>query len=249
MMAAAAVVIPLTGGFVLHAMIPKSGFEFPVEAAVGTAVTWSLLLVLLGSSARLESTAAARRRALCDIAMQSRIDPLTKALNRFGMMETLEGAWVESRSSGAQFGLILLDLDYFERLNETFGHDAGDDALARVSATLQRHLRDTDALGRWGGGEFLILLKIKQSSDVNIVATRLNRALEAMGSPLGEGINGQPKQFTATMGLSELQESDHGAVDAITRADVALSQAKSRAANGEARSKTVAEYIADSVAA
>ena len=249
LMVAAAVVVPLSAGFILHALKPQIGVGFPAEAALISAITWSLIVVLLASSARLESTAAARRRTLRDIAMQSRIDPLTKALNRFGMMEALEGAWLEARSSGGQFGLILLDLDYFERLNETFGHDVGDDALARISATLQPHLRDTDALGRWGGSEFLILLKIKQSRDLNIVATRLNRALEAMDSPFGKGLNGLPVQITASMGMSEMQEGDHGAVEAITRADVALGLAKANSETRDQASQTAQDFEADTVAA
>lgn len=249
MMAAAAVVIPLAGGFILHVLKPQSNVGFPAEAALSSAVTWGLLVVLLVSSARLESTAVARRRTLRDIAMQSRIDPLTKALNRFGMMETLEGAWLDFRSTGTKFGLILLDLDYFKRLNETFGHDAGDDVLERVSATLHPHLRDSDALGRWGGGEFLILLKIKKSSDINVVATRLHLALEALDSPFGEGLNGLPAQITATLGLSEMQDNDHGAVEAISRADVALGLEREQSKWATGTAATEQAFEADSAAA
>ncbi|MBU2993618.1 GGDEF domain-containing protein [Octadecabacter sp. 1_MG-2023] len=226
MMAAAATVVPLLGGFVLHAIMPIGTNGFPAEAAMTSAVTWTLLVILFGSSARLESTAAWRRRVEREIAMQSRIDPLTKALNRFGMMETMEGAWLSHRSAGEMFGLILVDLDYFQRLNDTFGHDTADDALARVSATLLPQLRDTDAMGRWGQGEFMILLKIKEPSDLKIVVTRLRRAIENMESQFAAGLDGMPAQITASFGVSEILESDHGPSDAVSRADLALTWSK-----------------------
>jgi diguanylate cyclase (GGDEF)-like protein len=82
--------------------------------------------------------------------MQSRTDTATGALNRFGMTEVVEGAWVEFKSAGAHFGLILIDLDYFRRLDATFGHDDAEAVLSRVVQTVQPQLRASDALGRWG---------------------------------------------------------------------------------------------------
>jgi diguanylate cyclase (GGDEF)-like protein len=92
------------------------------------------------------------------------------ALNRFGMSEKLETAWAEFKGGGAMFGMLMLDVDYFRRINDTFGHGVADGVLERVAATLQPPLRDHDALGRWSGEEFLILLKIKAQRDLDVVA-------------------------------------------------------------------------------
>lgn len=191
-------------------------------------ITWVMLVILMTTSARLEGSDAARRRAVREIALMSRVDPLTKALNRFGMTEVLEGAWLQFRSLGGTFGLILVDLDYFARINETFGHVAGDDVLERVTATLYPHLRTSDALGRWGGGEFLILLKVKDRRDLDIVVARLREALESLESPFCEGLNGIPRRITASIGLSDMRQEDDGPTDAIMRADMALHKAQEK---------------------
>ena len=86
------------------------------------------------------------------------------------MSEKLETAWAEFKGGGAMFGMLMLDVDYFRRINDTLGHGVGDGVLERVAATLQPQLRDHDALGRWSGEEFLILLKIKAQRDLDVVA-------------------------------------------------------------------------------
>lgn len=225
-MAATAIAIPWACGYFLHTFKDISGNSAPFEAGMISVITWSMLVILMTTSARHEGSDAARRRAEREIAMISRTDPVTKALNRFGMFETLEGAWLEYRSAGSLFGMVLVDLDYFKRINETFGHDAVDDVLARVGATIHPQLRDSDAFGRWGGEEFLILLKIKNRGDVGIVADRLREALEDIESPFCEGLDGLPARITASFGISEMNDEDDGPTDAIKRAETELAFAK-----------------------
>lgn len=225
-MATTVVVIPWLSGYALHTFKDIDTTSAPIEAAMVAVITWVMLVILMTTSARHEGSDAARRRGVREIALMSRVDPLTKALNRFGMTEVLEGAWLQFRAIGGTFGLILVDLDYFARINETFGHAAGDDVLERVSATLYPHLRTSDALGRWGGGEFLILLKVKEKADLEIVAHRLRVALESLESPFCQGLNGVPSKISASIGISDMRLEDDGPIDAIKRADMALHQGK-----------------------
>ena len=226
-MAAAVILVPWTCGLLLHQVkdISTAGGA-PVEAAMISIITWSMLTILMASASYYERADVARRRAAHEIAMKSRTDQLTKALNRFGMSEVLEETWANFKSSDLKFGLLMLDVDHFQRINDTFGRAAGNDVLERVAANIRSQLRDNDALSRWTGEEFLILLKIKASSDLDIVIGRLRAALEEVNSPLCSGPDGEPMAITMSCGASELLESDTSAADAIKRADVALFEAK-----------------------
>lgn len=228
-MATSVLVFPALAGFVLDRFGRTDGLG-TLEVAMVSAISLSMLMILLLTSARHEGSVAARRRAEREIAMQSRTDALTGALNRFGMTEVVEGAWVEFKSAGAQFGMILIDLDYFRRLDSTYGADDGEAVLTRVAQTLQPQLRGTDALGRWGADEFLVLLKIKDPSNIAIVADRLRNALVNASNPFCAGLAMQPSAIDAPFGVSSLADGDEAPTEAIMRADSSLHLAKMAAA-------------------
>lgn len=225
-MALAALMIHWVGGLFLHSVREFGPTAAPYEAVVVSVIAWSMLIILVLSAAHLETSDVARRRAERALLMVKRIDPLTKTLNRFGMSEKLETAWAEFKGGGAMFGMLMLDGDYFRRINDTFGHGVGDGVLERVAATLQPQLRDHDALGRWSGEEFLILLKIKAQRDLDVVAGRLRNALKDVNSPFPAGLDGEPMSITASFGISEMRENDDTPADTLMRADAALHMAK-----------------------
>jgi diguanylate cyclase (GGDEF)-like protein len=97
-----------------------------------------------------------RRRA--ELAEASRTDDLTRTLNRRGFEERVGAELATARRAGSQVGLVLLDLDDFKKVNDTRGHQAGDDLLREVGRVLAAALREGDAVGRLGGDEFAILL-------------------------------------------------------------------------------------------
>ncbi|WDP92233.1 MAG: diguanylate cyclase [Desulfobacter sp.] len=99
----------------------------------------------------------AERHALEQEELASR-DGLTGLYNRRKMSTLLEKELYRFRRYGRPFSVILCDIDYFKRVNDTLGHDAGDRVLLSVAATLDRNIRSGDAAGRWGGEEFLLLL-------------------------------------------------------------------------------------------
>lgn len=225
-MAAAVVAVPLCGALLLD-WFGASGGLMAAECAVLSIVCCFLLFVLLATSAHHEGSVARRRRAEREIAMRSRTDELTGALNRFGMTEVVEGAWLEFKSTGAQFGMILLDLEYFRRLDATFGHDDGEAVLGRVAQTVQAQLRGFDALGRWDKDEFMVLLKIKNFANIAIVADRLRHALVAADSPFCAGLAMEPARIDIALGTAAFKDGDETAVMAIARADIALNDIKS----------------------
>lgn len=192
-----------------------------------SAMTCAMLAILLVSSARHEGSVASRRRAERDLAMRSRIDPMTGALNRFGMTEVVEGAWVDFRSSGAQFGMILMDVDYFRKIDATFGVGDPQAALRHVAQTVQDQLRGTDALGIWGADEFLILLKIKDVSNIDIVANRVRQALADPEGVFCKTLTMLPASFEIPMGISDMRTQDDAPTAALTRADHGLHLSRS----------------------
>lgn len=118
-------------------------------------------------------------------------DPLTGLRNRRFLesqlpldVETVKRAWGDAqrgraRPRNADLGFVLLDLDHFKRINDSYGHEAGDVVLRRTSETLRQCLRANDALIRWGGEEFLFLLRHTNGEFMPLVAKRLLRAVAA----------------------------------------------------------------------
>ena len=85
-------------------------------------------------------------------------DALTGVWNRGAIMETLDREITRSHREGASLGVLIADLDHFKAVNDTYGHAAGDCVLREVTMRMQRDVRAYDAVGRYGGEEFLILL-------------------------------------------------------------------------------------------
>lgn len=106
-------------------------------------------------------------------------DGLTGAYNRKFFLETLEVDFSYAFKNGTALTLLMLDLDYFKLVNDTFGHLAGDAVLKDVTALVQRTLRTEDVLARYGGEEFAVLLRFTDAPRGFAVAERVRRAVEA----------------------------------------------------------------------
>ncbi|GHG28712.1 hypothetical protein GCM10017784_21840 [Deinococcus indicus] len=111
----------------------------------------------------------------------SRTDVLTGLDNRRGMYERIQRAFTrsldEDGGGNGGFTVLLADIDHFKRVNDTFGHDVGDQVLRRVAAVLQRQLGDQGSVARWGGEEFLILLHTSDPPVVRAVAGQVWHAV------------------------------------------------------------------------
>jgi diguanylate cyclase (GGDEF)-like protein len=128
--------------------------------------------------------------------------------------------------SGEPVALVLADVDFFKRINDEFGHDAGDKVLVRLAAMLREGLRDCDVLARWGGEEFLALLPACDSRSAYEVAERLRLAVAAAQIEIG----GRALSVTMSFGIAEV-DRDHDLLSATTRADRALYRSKHEGRN------------------
>ncbi|WP_428911089.1 sensor domain-containing diguanylate cyclase [Niallia sp. Krafla_26] len=122
------------------------------------------------------------------------------------------------------FSLVLLDIDYFKKVNDTFGHLAGDDVLRHLSSFMQNTSREEDFCFRYGGEEFAILTTVKSEEDVFKIAERIRIGFAESPNPTGEKI-------TISFGISSYRIEDEKPEDVIKRADIALYQSKENGRN------------------
>ena len=162
-------------------------------------------------------------------------DQLTGVLNRRGMQVLLQAEWQRSQRYGAPFAVIALDVDHFKRVNDTYGHDAGDKVLVALATLLDKEVRDTDRVARMGGEEFLVLLPAcKAEIEGVLLAQRLRNVLARMPVALASG---DPLTVTASWGVAGHQGragQDASLDDLLRRADGALYEGK-----GQGRDRVV----------
>ncbi|WP_022666348.1 diguanylate cyclase [Desulfospira joergensenii] len=154
-------------------------------------------------------------------------DGLTGLFNRRRFMELVLGALKENRRYKAPFSVIMFDADKFKRVNDTFGHEAGDRVLVDIGKTVGQMMRETDFPGRLGGEEFGVGLPHTDLEGARHLAERLRAAFETSSLTTDEG---RPLSYTASFGVACCREC-HGAEDLMKQADDALYQAKAKGRN------------------
>ncbi len=149
------------------------------------------------------------------------VDPLTDAPNRRGFFNSLAPWMALARRPGQTTAIIMLDLDHFKRVNDTYGHPVGDVVLKTMVEISKQQLRDSDMIGRLGGEEFAVLLPRTALPEAVIVAERMRTALMAMPIKTERAMI----YITASFGVTTIRPDD-SMVTLFKRADEALYQAK-----------------------
>jgi diguanylate cyclase (GGDEF)-like protein len=126
-----------------------------------------------------EAQADDLRRLMNQFEELSRTDHLTELLNRRSLLELLRQEAARARRSQRPFSIIMCDVDYFKGINDRFGHDCGDFVLREVSRVMKDALRESDAVARWGGEEFCMLLPDTALPGALAMTERLRTAIEA----------------------------------------------------------------------
>jgi diguanylate cyclase (GGDEF)-like protein len=153
-----------------------------------------------------------------------RVDSLTNVSNRRDIEEKLVAAASSAERHATTLSVLLIDVDHFKRVNDTFGHQAGDHVLVTVAQTIQSALRVEDSVGRWGGEEFLALLPATDAQNAVGVAERIRVAVADAEPEASSG-----EAITVTVGVAEWQSQ--GIDDLIKRADAALYAGKANGRN------------------
>jgi diguanylate cyclase (GGDEF)-like protein len=161
-------------------------------------------------------------------------DPLTRIYNRRVFLMWCEKELIRGQRTGTPFSVLMVDLDHFKQINDSFGHQAGDLALCAVVEKMQDSVRGIDVLGRWGGEEFAVLLPGAAADAALLVAQRVRRNIERILLP-GTGVrNGERVQMisvTASVGIATYRGVDDNVHTMMERADLALYQAKAAGRN------------------
>lgn len=154
-------------------------------------------------------------------------DGLTKLYNRAYWQECLNQEYNRFRRKPIDVTLMMLDIDFFKKVNDTYGHPAGDAVLRKLSETLKSHLRSTDVAGRYGGEEFAIILLDSDILKSITVAERLRKAVE------GIVIHYEDKviKFTVSVGLCQLEADIPSANDWLVNTDNCLYYSKKNGRN------------------
>ncbi|MEM7227568.1 MAG: diguanylate cyclase [Planctomycetota bacterium] len=177
---------------------------------------------------QLESISLALAESNAEIAVASRIDELTGILNRRSIVDIMRGEHDKTTATGAHFAIILADVDRFKALNDTEGHQAGDQALRAVAQVLQRTCGDAGSVGRYGGEEFIVVLPDTSMFEATSMATSMCHAV-AECAVEGAGTAGV-RQITISAGVA-VHEDGESWETIVARADAAMYSAKNSGRN------------------
>jgi len=162
------------------------------------------------------------------------VDTLTGLVNRRAVGRAADEAMAYVRAGGT-YAMLLIDIDHFKSINDLLGHNAGDRALARVGAIIAENVREGDVAGRFGGEEFIVLMRDADRDRALAVAERLRSAIETSGLSYADGA-----PMTISVGVSYARKSDMTSEALIERADRALYRAKDAGRNRVVESSLLA---------
>lgn len=188
------------------------------------ATTIACLLLAIGFVVLLQRYKALQ--ALCEA--ERGTDPLTGIWNRIRFMELAEKQVNHIQRTGRSAALLIIDLDHCQKINEQYGHQAGDLAVQYLARCAQASVRDYDLLGRYSGEELAMLLPDTTQEGANAVANRLRDAIaeQTVTTPKNEHF-----LITVSIGLSVLADEIHTLEDILLAADIALTSAKAQGHN------------------
>jgi diguanylate cyclase (GGDEF)-like protein len=155
------------------------------------------------------------------------IDSLTEIPNRRYFLDLANKELQRTQRYGQEFSLLMLDLDYFKNVNDTYGHAAGDEVLIQMTKTTTNCLRNVDIFGRLGGEEFAILLPQTCKQQAEYVAERIRKNVAETSVETPDALI----TITLSIGITIYQKEDQKIEDILKRADQALYEAKAQGRN------------------
>lgn len=156
--------------------------------------------------------------------MASQYDHLTKIYNRHKFVEIVERELKKLKRYKHECAVILMDIDFFKKINDTYGHEWGDQVLRELTMLVEKNIRQTDVFARWGGEEFVIFLSHTNEENALGVAQKIRTIVE-------ENTSEKLREITLSLGVSKVYENDTTINDSIDRADEAMYNAKKTGRN------------------
>ena len=155
------------------------------------------------------------------------LDPLTSIGNRRHLESRLKTSMFDFRENRLSFGLLFCDIDHFKNINDTFGHNRGDNVLRMIAQTLRVNIRETDTMGRWGGEEFLVILRDIEVESLQSIGEKLLNLVRESHLVLSD-----KRILSATISIGGTLVRETDTIDSIVeRADRLMYQSKANGRN------------------
>jgi two-component system cell cycle response regulator len=169
------------------------------------------------------------RQYLADNTKLAYTDELTGLPNRHCLAANFEKLVLDARDHGDSLSLLVIDVDHFKQVNDGFGHDEGDEVLKEVARRISANLREADLVCRYGGEEFLVILRRLDEASVGAIAERLRQAIETDPIPISRSPGAL--SITTSVGVAHLVHGSDNEKSLFLRADRALFAAKKKGRN------------------
>jgi len=163
-----------------------------------------------------------------ELVRMANFDALTEIPNRHSLHSFLDEAFDNFTKFGTPFSIMIIDIDHFKNVNDTYGHDIGDLVLVDISNTLKNQFRSTDIFARYGGEEFLAVLPNIEIDTALKIARRLIKIIDGHHVKASEELS---LHITISIGVSQVIREDNSCQDIIKRSDNALYEAKNSGRN------------------
>ena len=163
-------------------------------------------------------------------------DGLTNLLNKKAILQILESELTRARRHETTLSLMMLDLDYFKKINDTYGHQAGDAVLVTASGLIEKYVRGIDFVGRYGGEEIIIVLPDTSETESVEIAERIRRCLASTPIAVSES---KFVNVTVSIGIAMFPNDGIDQEDLLKNADLAMYQAKGAGRNQVVRYRDV----------
>lgn len=221
---------------VLQSASPENGLQLGLTIAVIALLITAASISASMADKKLQSKEHDLRRvnALLGQLDQARMslqqvahyDPLTNLINRRGFNQTFAEKLIEHSANNQMLAVMFLDVDHFKRINDSLGHDAGDELLKAIAERISSATRTEDVVSRFGGDEFCILISLHNYEEVEHLA---NRVMQKMKEPIA--LAGRHMVMTTSIGISVFPQDGLTCDELLKHADLALYQSKGNGRN------------------
>ncbi len=162
-----------------------------------------------------------------ELSEKAEIDPLTGCVNRRKANELYKSAFEEFKSSGVNTGILMVDIDDFKYINDTYGHDAGDRALCELARCMKKTFRTGDTVVRWGGDEFMLILQELEKEHAEVAIDKVEKLLKN----LTFYFDGKDIPIKTSAGFTMFRDTDREYTDAVVRSDEIMYHVKKNGKN------------------
>ena len=207
----------------------KNGTNVLVSIAIDISMQKEAQAHFITTQVKLVQQTEKLKKAQAELSLLASIDPLTKLFNRRYFTKMSSSILNLAQRKRTDTAIIMIDIDNFKSINDTYGHKIGDDVIVVLSDKLQDLSRKSDIVSRWGGEEFLILLPDTDATKAMVLAQKIRKSVESLILTLE---NDKILNFTISLGISQMKnESEKDIESVIIRADKALYKAKDSGRN------------------